>query len=95
MYLDAPLAQLIDQAIFGELEIGQPSVQTRQALLQAAEQFNKQGVNDVLLGCTELRSALVPKEVTSSHPLLRFWDSTEIHCAAIVDAALANTINKV
>ncbi len=95
VYPDAQLAKLLDDAIFGELEIGKPGVRTGQALLQAAEQFTKQGVSDVLLGCTELRLALMPQELLNSHPALRFWDSTEIHCAAIVDAAFAYTTKTV
>jgi aspartate racemase len=86
------LAPLLDEAIFTELEKGQPGPLTHRALLYAAEQFGSQGITDILLGCTELRLALVPKqllEYRASGPApLHLWDSTELHCAAIVSAAL-------
>lgn len=91
-YLDPTLAQLLDEAIFSELEHGKPGGLTRQALLQASEAFVQQGVEDILLGCTELRPALLPPELlgrrVDGQPELRFWDSTDIHCKAIVDTAL-------
>lgn len=93
-YPNAMLAQLLDEAIFSELEKDQPGPLTRQALRQAVEQFDGQGISDILLGCTELRRKLVPTQLfehrSSERPALRFWDSTDIHCEAIVNAALTH-----
>ena len=92
VYLNAKLAQSLDDAIFGELETGAPGLLTHDALIQAAKYFTDQGVHEVLLGCTELRLSLMPEEIRvatqSGQSAIRFWDSTDIHCAAIVDAAL-------
>lgn len=91
-YLDTPLAELLDKAIFSELETGQSCPLTQEALLSAATLFNRQGISHVLLGCTELRLSLLPPALANNsagaRQPLRFWDSTEIHCGAIVDAAL-------
>ncbi len=92
-YLDEPLAALLDEAIFSELETGTAGPKTRLALMGAAAFFIRQDITDILLGCTELRPGVLPPELTANMaggpPPLRFWDSTGIHCAAIVDAALA------
>ncbi len=92
-YLDEPLAAQLDEAIFSELETGTAGPKTRRALLGAAAFFTRQDITDILLGCTELRPGVLPPELTANMaggpPPLRFWDSTGIHCAAIVDAALA------
>lgn len=92
-YLDEPLAALLDEAIFSELETGTAGPKTRQALLGAAAFFTRQGITDILLGCTELRPGVLPPEWVENsaggQPPVRFWDSTAIHCAAVVDAALA------
>ena len=94
-YLDAASAQRLDEAIFGELEHGKSGPLTRQALMQAAGFFSQQGIAELLLGCTELRLNTVPPELrtssASAQPALRFWDSTDIHCKATVDAALLST----
>ena len=97
-YLDPALAALLDQAIFNELELGKPGPMTHQVLALAAKSFSQQGIDDILLGCTELRPALLPPEIlqrsSATQPPLRFWDSTEIHCKAIIDKALlASTVD--
>ena len=97
-YLDPACAELLDQAIFNELQHGKPGPLTRQAFLQASKAFLQQGIEDILLGCTELRLALLPPELLGHyvegqpglHPSLHYWDSTDIHCNAIVGMALSS-----
>jgi aspartate racemase len=93
-YLDAPLAEQLEEVIFSELETAMAGPKTRRTLLAAAEFFTRQGITDILLGCTELRLSLVPAELLTKgageQPPFRIWDSTDVHCAAIVDAALAS-----
>jgi aspartate racemase len=97
-YLNEAVAELLDQAIFSELEQGKPGPMTRQALLQAVKYLSQQGITHILLGCTELRPSLLPPHLlengSDSQLHLRFWDSTDIHCKAIVDAALSMTTHQ-
>ncbi len=75
----------VDQAIFTELEQGQAGPLTRDALTRACLGWASAGVRDVLLGCTEIRPQLLTGVAGAAG--LRLWDSTLLHCTAIVDAA--------
>lgn len=83
----ADVAAAVDNAIFSELEHGRAGPKTTAALTAACHAWSGQGVTQVLLGCTEIRPALFAGTPAADGLIL--WDSTLLHCAAIVDAALA------
>lgn len=82
------LAQAVDEAIFTELEQGQPGPLIASALARACSAWRAEGLEHVLLGCTEIRPPLLAF-LPEAHGL-RLWDSTLLHCEAIVGQALAD-----
>lgn len=76
----------VDKAIFTELEQGRAGPITRDAISHACQHWAAAGISDVLLGCTEIRPELLADVPAAAG--LRLWDSTLLHCMAIVDAAL-------
>lgn len=72
----------LDAAIFAELEHERVGAASRSALDGLQRDFVGRGVQDILLGCTELPFAV------RAHPLRsRTWDAIELHCDALLDRA--------
>lgn len=84
---DDAVVDTVDEAIFSELEHGRIGPLAQAALAGACTAWAAGGVRDVLLGCTEIRPAVMAGVPVAAG--LTFWDSTEIHCTAIIEAALA------
>ncbi len=80
-----PQIEAVDAAIFGELETGRPGPLTERALRTALEGFTAQGVEHVLLACTELRPAVL--EALGLAPAQRVWDATALHAEQILRVA--------
>ncbi len=76
-------ADMLDQIVFGELCQGVVLETSRQELLRIIKDFQAQGVNAVILGCTELSMIITP-EYTDAH----LFDSAEIHAKKAVEIAL-------
>ncbi len=75
---------LVDRIIFEELCLGRIEPESQREYLRIIRQMADAGAEAVILGCTEI-AMLVHQEDTDI-PLL---DTTEIHAAAAVDAALS------
>ncbi len=89
IHLTSPVASVaadVDKAIFMELEQGFAGPLTRNAITQALQGWTTAGIKEVLLGCTEIRPELLVDMPVAAN--FRLWDSTHLHCMAIVDAAL-------
>jgi aspartate racemase len=74
----------VHRIIFDELVHGDIRETSKTALLTIVEQAAERGAQGVILGCTEL--GLILDEGDAVVP---GFDTTRIHCAAVVDAALA------
>ncbi len=76
--------QIIHDVIFDELCKGVISNASRAEYVRIVESLHQSGADAAILGCTEI--GLLVKPNHTSVPLL---DTTELHCAAAVKAALA------
>lgn len=77
--------EFINSKLFNELELGIFKDETRQELLDIVMEIQeKQGIDSVILGCTEF--PLMFKE--SDYLGLPFLNTTKIHVAAIIKASL-------
>lgn len=74
----------VHRIIFDELVHGEIRQDSKTELLGIIERSAAQGAEGVILGCTEL--GLILDEEDGAVP---GFDTTAIHCAAVVDAALA------
>jgi aspartate racemase len=74
----------VHRIIFDELVHGDIRETSKTALLTIVENAAERGAQGVILGCTEL--GLILGEGDAVVP---GFDTTAIHCAAVVDAALA------
>ena len=74
---------LVHRVIYDELVVGVIKPQSKQAYLEVIQQLSEQGVQGVILGCTEI--GLLVKE---SDCLLPLFDTTAIHARAAVEFAI-------
>lgn len=74
---------MIHQVIFEQLCLGQFSAQAKADFLAVMADLREQGAQGIILGCTEI--ALLVNQSDIELPL---FDTTAIHCEAIVDLAL-------
>ena len=81
---DAPQQEIVHNVIYSELIMGEIKDDSRQRYLEVIDQLHAQGVQAVILGCTEI--ALLVQQQHTSVPL---YDTTEIHSAQAVKLALA------
>ncbi|ARC87358.1 aspartate/glutamate racemase family protein [Rhodovulum sp. MB263] len=70
--------------IYDELCIGTIREESRQSYVEIAGRLAKRGADCVILGCTEVGLLL-----NAANAPLPVFDTTEIHCAAALDLALA------
>ncbi len=75
--------KFVNSVIFSELFKGNINPDSKARLIEIIEKFKDQGVQGVILGCTEL--PLIIKQDDTS---LLVFDTTEIHAQAAVDFAL-------
>jgi len=81
---DAADRQIVHDIIYDELCQGDIRDTSRAAYLRIIDSLHGQGAEAIILGCTEI--GLLIKDDHTDVPLL---DTTAIHCAAAVKAALA------
>ena len=75
--------EFLDQTIYNELALGQVSPEIRRRYLDiCAKHIEKDGIDSVILGCTEL-----PLVISSDDLSIDVLDTTKIHVAAILAAA--------
>jgi aspartate racemase len=73
--------EYIQEKIFTEIEFGTVKTETKTAFLEIIKRMEtEQGIQGVILGCTELPMLLKPEDFN-----LHYIDTTAIHVAAIVD----------
>ena len=72
----------IHEAIYGELTKNQFLPETRDRFLEIIAKLEKQGVQGVILGCTE-----IPILIKREDCLLTLFDTTKLHAAAAVARA--------
>ena len=76
--------EIIHNKIMNELVLGNFRDETCQLYYNICQKMHRQGAESIILGCTEI-PLLMSSIKNSSFPLL---SSTEIHCTAIVKAAV-------
>lgn len=76
----------VHQVIIDELTLGVFTQTSKAAFLGLCADLAGRGAQGVILGCTEIPLLLAGMEQQAPCPL---FSTTDIHCAAIVDAALA------
>jgi aspartate racemase len=73
--------EYVQEKIFSEIEFGTVKTETKTAFLEIIKRMEtEQGIQGVILGCTELPMLLKPEDFN-----LHYIDTTAIHVAAIVD----------
>ncbi|MDN7126073.1 aspartate/glutamate racemase family protein [Pseudidiomarina sp. 1APR75-33.1] len=78
--------QFIHACIFDELCQGKFNVAAKQRFLAVCEELAERGAEGVILGCTEIGLLL-----NQNDTLIKLYDTTEIHAAAAIKAALQDT----
>ena len=81
---DAQARQIVHRVIFDELVVGKIQPASKEQFIRIIEQMAQQGVEGVILGCTEI--GMLIHQPDSRVPL---FDTTRIHAEAAVDYALA------
>ena len=71
--------------IYEELCVGIVREESRRTYVEAIERLKVRGAEAVILGCTEI--GMLIDDANSSLPA---YDTTELHCKALVDAALGD-----
>lgn len=74
----------VHRIIFDELVHGEIKEASKAALLSIIEHAAERGAEGAILGCTELGLIL-----DEGDPVVPGFDTTRIHCSAVVDAALS------
>ena len=76
--------ETVHNIIYSELCLGIIKESSRRQLIELIEQFNQQGVNAIILGCTEI-SLLIQQK----HTAIPLYDTTEIHANKAVELAIS------
>lgn len=76
--------EFIHHSIYKELAKGIISIETKKGYLDIMEKFEGQGVDAVVLGCTE-----IPLLISQADSKWTIIDTTKVHAKAAVDYALA------
>jgi len=77
--------EMIHRVIYSELCLGRIEEQSRSAYLEVIDRLQAQGVEAIILGCTEI--ALLVQQVDTSVPL---YDTTAIHADSAVEWAVSD-----
>jgi aspartate racemase len=78
--------ELIHHRLFSEIELGIFKDSTRTELLDIAERMvDQDGIDSLILGCTELPLILTHEEFG-----IPFLNTTDIHCKSIIDCCINN-----
>lgn len=81
---DEEAIERVNTVIFDELCLGTINAASKQQYLAVIDQLKAEGVQGIILGCTEI--GLLIQQADVDIPL---FDTTEIHCTAAVKKALA------
>ncbi len=84
---DAASRAIVHDTIYDELCRGIVEAKSRERFLAIIEEGGKRGADSVILGCTEIVMLIDPKAAG-----LPAYDTTAIHCAALVDFAAAGEV---
>jgi len=80
---DEPDRQIIHNIIYNELILGILNPQSKEIYKDIIEKMTEQGVEGVILGCTEIPLLIKDKDVS-----VEVFDTTEIHSKAAIEYAL-------
>lgn len=80
---EAAEIELVDQVIFSELCLGKVNPASRDAYLNVMDSMHARGAQAIILGCTEIDLL-----ISSKYTDIPLYDTTAIHCAAAVQAAI-------
>jgi aspartate racemase len=78
--------QFVDRIIYEELCLGIVKAESRQTYLQIMKQMQKEGVEGIIEGCTEIAML-----VQQQHTDIPLFDTTAIHAEGAVNMALTST----
>jgi aspartate racemase len=79
--------QFVDRIIYEELCLGIVKAESRQTYLQIMKQMQKEGVEGIIEGCTEIAML-----VQQQHTDIPLFDTTAIHAEGAVNMALTSTL---
>lgn len=79
--------QMVHDIIYQELCQGHFDDDSRDVYLAIIDRLREQGIDGVILGCTEIGLLL-----NAQHTDIRLYDSTEIHAASAVECALLSQV---
>ncbi len=78
---DGEERERVNSIIFNELALGK--MESKPYLVELVEKYAREGVEGVILGCTELPLAIKPGDVG-----IEVLDSAEIHMRALIEKAM-------
>lgn len=78
--------ELVHRVIYEELVQGELNRTSQEDFLDIIDRLGSAGAQGVIAGCTEIELLVAEDDV-----FVPYFPTTEIHCAAIVDAALSST----
>ncbi len=79
--------QIIDEIIFNELVLGIHKEESRKVYVDIMRELAEQGVQGIVLGCTEIEMLVKPEDV----PELPLFNTAALHCQKAVNLALGTT----
>lgn len=82
---DSQDRESLHEIIFDELTVGKTLDTSREVLVTMIKKLQNQGVEGIILGCTELTLLIGQKDI-----VLPLFDTTAIHAKAAVDLACSN-----
>ncbi len=85
MVPDADTRDYVDKTIMDEMVRGRFSPQTRDRYIDLMWRLNKKGAEGIILGCTEIPLLIMQKDID-----LPTFSTTDLHCQAAVEMALAD-----
>jgi aspartate racemase len=81
----------VDQMIYQELCVGIVKPETRDALRRIVSRLVADGVDSIVLACTELNLLLDEHQIDGANVI----DTAQVHINALVDASLNASLNKI
>lgn len=85
MVPDAAERDYVDGTIMEEMVKGRFTPETRQGYIELMKKLNDEGAEGIILGCTEIPLLIKPDDID-----LPTFSTTDLHCQAAVEMALAD-----
>lgn len=85
MVLDAEARDYVDKTIMEEMVKGRFTPETRDGYVALMKKLNGEGAEGIILGCTEIPLLISPDDID-----LPTFSTTDLHCQAAVEMALAD-----